>query len=438
MAQHGWQLLPHYTFYDDTGEFRHSSIGLRSPHRRWLHSINFLGPTAAPAPAPAPADSDPAPASLTDSYAWALSEAARLCNTSPAKPPRATDAALISATAAACNLRWFVLPSEAQARLQRPQPVTARQPGPVVPVAGDGCILLVPLFTPLTNKPLSEPPAPPALDPGSVPLEAPEDVPAAACPLLRAFGTRTAAQPVLSIEETLQQEYAASAESLDPTWSAALDGSEISATGLDGAPNAGAVAPALQSTIATASAIDDSPAAVPTSNDASSAQLPVQPTFAASSLPLDGSNVESFDTEAAPAPAPSTLTVPRAEPHMFPTVPKSLMRVAGMAIRDYSMIRDGDRVLLGLSGGKDSLTLLHILHSLQRRAPIRFELAAVTMDPQFPGFDPSPLIGYMQRLGIPYFFESQPLLKLAAATNPVSICAWCSRMKRMRYFYFVF
>ena len=87
-------------------------------------------------------------------------------------------------------------------------------------------------------------------------------------------------------------------------------------------------------------------------------------------------------------------------------------------------------MLLGLSGGKDSLTLLHILHTLQKRAPIRFELAAVTMDPQFPGFDPSPLIAYMRTLGIPYFFESQPLLALAAATKPVSICAWCSRMKR--------
>jgi hypothetical protein len=115
---------------------------------------------------------------------------------------------------------------------------------------------------------------------------------------------------------------------------------------------------------------------------------------------------------------------------LFPTVPKSLMRLSGMAVRDFEMIKEGDRVLLGLSGGKDSLTLLHILHSLQKRAPIRFELAAVTMDPQFPGFDPSPLVGYMKSLGIPYFFESQPLLKLAEDTKPTSICAWCSRMKR--------
>lgn len=94
------------------------------------------------------------------------------------------------------------------------------------------------------------------------------------------------------------------------------------------------------------------------------------------------------------------------------------------------MIREGDKVLLGLSGGKDSLSLLHVLYQLTRRAPVRFELAAVTMNPQFPGFDPSPLIPYLKSLGIRYFFESQPLLELAQKTKPTSICAWCSRMKR--------
>jgi tRNA 2-thiocytidine biosynthesis protein TtcA len=115
---------------------------------------------------------------------------------------------------------------------------------------------------------------------------------------------------------------------------------------------------------------------------------------------------------------------------LWPTVPKQLMKATGKAVMDYSMIKEGDRVLLGLSGGKDSLCMLHVLHALQQKAPVKFELACVTMDPQFPGFDPSPMIAYLKRLGVPYFFESQPLLDEAKASNPKSICAWCSRMKR--------
>jgi tRNA 2-thiocytidine biosynthesis protein TtcA len=95
------------------------------------------------------------------------------------------------------------------------------------------------------------------------------------------------------------------------------------------------------------------------------------------------------------------------------------------------MIRDGDRVLLGLSGGKDSLSLLHVLQQLQRHAPIRFELAAVTVDPQVEGFDPSVLKPYLREIGIPYFYCKEPIL--ARATQHMSgdsYCSWCARMKR--------
>ena len=111
--------------------------------------------------------------------------------------------------------------------------------------------------------------------------------------------------------------------------------------------------------------------------------------------------------------------------------PKSLLRQAGRAIADYSMIRDGDRVLLGLSVGKDSLSLLHMLIHFQRHAPIHFELGAVTVDPQSDSFDPSPLIPYMESLGIPYFFEREPIVDLADShMDNDSYCAFCARMKR--------
>ncbi len=112
--------------------------------------------------------------------------------------------------------------------------------------------------------------------------------------------------------------------------------------------------------------------------------------------------------------------------------PKSLLRAVGEAIRDYDMIRDGDRLLLGVSGGKDSLSLLQILLHLQRRAPVRFEVAAVTVDPQIPGFDPSGLKPYMAELGVPYFYHAEPIAEDAARRlkDNDSFCAYCARMKR--------
>ena len=115
----------------------------------------------------------------------------------------------------------------------------------------------------------------------------------------------------------------------------------------------------------------------------------------------------------------------------FISPPKSLLRAVGKAIGDYQLIREGDRILLGLSGGKDSLSLLHILRHFQRHAPIRFEFAAVTIDPQSGAFDPSPLIPYMEKLGVPYFYVREPIMTLAEThMDNNSYCAFCSRMKR--------
>ncbi|MCW8962995.1 MAG: tRNA 2-thiocytidine biosynthesis protein TtcA [Gammaproteobacteria bacterium] len=116
---------------------------------------------------------------------------------------------------------------------------------------------------------------------------------------------------------------------------------------------------------------------------------------------------------------------------MHVTPPKSLQRLAGRAIADYDMIRDGDRILLGLSGGKDSLTLLHILIRLQRHAPISFQLSIITIDPQSDSFDPSPLKPYIQSLGLDHYFVSEPIVDLADKhMHGDSYCAWCARMRR--------
>jgi len=116
---------------------------------------------------------------------------------------------------------------------------------------------------------------------------------------------------------------------------------------------------------------------------------------------------------------------------MNTSIPKSLLRPVGRAIADFDMIRAGDRILLGLSGGKDSLTLLQILLHLQRHAPVSYELGVVTVDPQVEGFDPGPLGPYIEALSVPWFYEPQPLMERAREhMNKDSYCSWCARMKR--------
>ncbi|MEN8167075.1 MAG: ATP-binding protein [Pseudomonadota bacterium] len=111
--------------------------------------------------------------------------------------------------------------------------------------------------------------------------------------------------------------------------------------------------------------------------------------------------------------------------------PKSLLRKVGRAIGDYKMIRPGDRILLGVSGGKDSLALLQILSHLRTYAPVRFELGVITVDPEVEGFDPAPLKAYYEALGLPWFYAEQPIMQEARERmDGDSFCAYCARMKR--------
>jgi tRNA(Ile)-lysidine synthase TilS/MesJ len=120
--------------------------------------------------------------------------------------------------------------------------------------------------------------------------------------------------------------------------------------------------------------------------------------------------------------------MPREEPQK---PPKSLLRKVGRAIADYGMIRDGDRILLGLSGGKDSLSLLLILRHLQTYAPVRFELGVVTVDPEIEGFNPASLGDFIDRLELPWFYRQQPIMEQAkTGMDGDSFCAYCARMKR--------
>jgi tRNA 2-thiocytidine biosynthesis protein TtcA len=110
---------------------------------------------------------------------------------------------------------------------------------------------------------------------------------------------------------------------------------------------------------------------------------------------------------------------------------KSLMTLVGRAMGEFQMLREGDRVLLGLSGGKDSLSLLHILHHYQKMSPVKFEFGAITVDPLAGDFDPSPMIPYLESLGVEYHYMRTPIMDMAKEhMGKSSYCSFCSRIKR--------
>lgn len=111
--------------------------------------------------------------------------------------------------------------------------------------------------------------------------------------------------------------------------------------------------------------------------------------------------------------------------------PASILRGLGKAVQTYAMIRPGDRILIALSGGKDSFGLLHGLLHLQKHAPIAFELGIATLDPQMKGFDPSPLRSYLQGCDIPYHYLTRPVESIALRVlKKNALCALCSRIRR--------
>jgi len=89
---------------------------------------------------------------------------------------------------------------------------------------------------------------------------------------------------------------------------------------------------------------------------------------------------------------------------LFPEIPKKIAQLVGEASKDFDMLHNNDRVLVCVSGGKDSLTLLHVMLNIKRKIPFKIDVGAVTVDPMSEDFDPSPLINYMKDLGVPFFF----------------------------------
>jgi tRNA 2-thiocytidine biosynthesis protein TtcA len=116
----------------------------------------------------------------------------------------------------------------------------------------------------------------------------------------------------------------------------------------------------------------------------------------------------------------------------FNKLQKRLRRLTGEAIADYNMIEAGDRVMVCLSGGKDSYGMLDVLMSLQRSAPIDFDLVAVNLDQKQPGFPEHVLPAYLDRIGIEYHILEKDTYSIVKSVIPEgkTTCGLCSRLRR--------
>jgi len=119
-------------------------------------------------------------------------------------------------------------------------------------------------------------------------------------------------------------------------------------------------------------------------------------------------------------------------PGEFRKTYKDILHDVGRVVVDYNLIAEGDRVMVAVSGGKDSHALLHILLDLQAKAPVSFSVFAYTLDQKQPGFDASALVAYYEEIGVEYYIGERDTYSVVTEKVPAgkTYCSLCSRLRR--------